>query len=425
MITFFHTAPSARWKYTLDFICREREIDYRFMDDRDEFNKIEGVKVNCEESNSSGGVFQLFSPILEEDTVGERYLGREDESPTLNGQIDYVGAVFYLLSFYQEYITEEKDEHGRFPGSASMLKRLNWLERPMADIWAEKWLHSVFSFYQQKIDFPEKSPRIIPTFDIDNAYAFQHKGFFRNVLAYAKDKIRLDFTRVIRRITWAMGKAKDPYDTFAQILNIAKTKEVKVFWLTASSGGKDNNLSISKPAIQQLIFELGKQVSMGIHPSYASEFGTKNGLAEKNELAQIVRKDVTDARMHFLRLNMPTTYRSLLSVGILRDHTVGFADEVGFRIGTAREVSWFDLEKNELTPLRLQPFVYMDGTLLEYKKYEPEKAKVIIRNLYDEVKKHGGNFEFLWHNETIGDFGKWKGWSSVLDYSLNLNENGK
>ncbi|MBM3161660.1 MAG: hypothetical protein FJZ66_10035, partial [Bacteroidetes bacterium] len=58
----------------------------------------------------------------------------------------------------------------------------------------------------------------------------------------------------------------------------------------------------------------------------------------------------------------------------------------------------------------------------EYLKLTPIEAIGKIAELYNEVKDFGGEFSFIWHNETIGDYGIWKGWSEVFDFSISLNE---
>ena len=112
----------------------------------------------------------------------------------------------------------------------------------------------------------------------------------------------------------------------------------------------------------------------------------------------------------------------LVQNGITHDYTMGYAEQTGFRAGTARTFKWFDLRKNEATHLNIHPFVYMDGTLLEYLKLTPEAAKKRIEDLYGQVKKYGGTFSFLWHNETISGYQHWAAYQEVFKATFVINQ---
>jgi hypothetical protein len=117
-------------------------------------------------------------------------------------------------------------------------------------------------------------------------------------------------------------------------------------------------------------------------------------------------------------LNFPVTYQNLQKLNILRDYTLGFAREAGFRAGIARPYHFYDLEKEEQSDLIMVPFQYMDGTLQQYKRCSPEEAKEIIKILIDETKRVGGLFVSLWHNTSLTDEDEWKGWRDVFEFSL-------
>jgi GH25 family lysozyme M1 (1,4-beta-N-acetylmuramidase) len=65
----------------------------------------------------------------------------------------------------------------------------------------------------------------------------------------------------------------------------------------------------------------------------------------------------------------------------------------------------------------------MDGTLNQYLKLSPEQAIEQVNALMKEVKKHGGNFICIWHNDTINNQGNWENWKQVLDATIDAYRN--
>jgi hypothetical protein len=113
-----------------------------------------------------------------------------------------------------------------------------------------------------------------------------------------------------------------------------------------------------------------------------------------------------------------------MAEGFRKDYSLGYADQPGFRAGTAHPFFFFDLGKNLYTDYKLVPFAYMDGTFNEYLHLSVEESCAIVGNLAREVKRYGGVFCFIWHNETIAGNGKWEGWPALFDYTLTLFDDG-
>lgn len=423
MVHFYHSNLTPRWKYVLDFVFTQRGIDYKVYAELSEQSLALPDLISIDPVPDLQLKLSFTSTLLEESSIHPVRLDAWESNPQINGVKDFFGGIFYVLTQYEQYTSYVRDKLGRFPASASVLKKEKWLHEPIADVWAEKIIEKIEQHLISRLPRKEETFQMVPSFDIDNAFAFKGKGLIRNCFSMVRDFVRLDWNRVNKRITWSLGLTQDPYDSYGRIQEISEEFNIQIFWLTESSGGRDNNLSIESKEVKKCIGYLKEH--LGLHPSFGSEFGTKGLGTEKEKLSKVSGQTIDKARMHYLRLDLPETYRSFLKHQILEDHSIGFADEVGFRIGTARRVPWFDLEKNEATSLQLQPFVYMDGSLNEYMKLSIPEAKSIVSRLYREVEKYGGNFVFLWHNETITDFGIWKGWTEVLNHTLELGKNGK
>ena len=88
---------------------------------------------------------------------------------------DIFAASFYLISRYEEYLPHVQDEHERFPFTESLAYKNDFLEKPVVDIWAFKFLsHLKEKFPDYK--FESRSFNVLSTIDVDTAFAFKNKG---------------------------------------------------------------------------------------------------------------------------------------------------------------------------------------------------------------------------------------------------------
>ena len=62
----------------------------------------------------------------------------------------------------------------------------------------------------------------------------------------------------------------------------------------------------------------------------------------------------------------------------------------------------------------------MDICLKDDLKLTPSQAGSEIEKIMLEIKKSGGSFISLWHNESLSDQGTWNGWRMVFEQMTEL-----
>ena len=143
---------------------------------------------------------------------------------------------------------------------------------------------------------------------------------------------------------------------------------------------------------------------------------------EKKRLETIIHRSVVKSRQHFLILHLPHTYQKLVDNDIREDHSMGYAEHVGFRAGTCTPYRFYDLDLETATELMVYPFAVMEATLKYYMKLQPDQAKTKISEVVDKVKAVDGTFIGLWHNETLTDRGLWAGWRDVFTHMVEAGK---
>jgi hypothetical protein len=322
--------------------------------------------------------------------------------------------MFDTLQRAEEYYTAVLDDNGRFPAEASARHKSGLTDLPEVDVFFDSLFPGAYA--------KEYAYSCVPTFDIDNAFAFKAKGVWKNGGGMLKN-ILTDPSRALRRLAVWMNTKPDPYDTYEYILNTCASFGLRpLFFIQMGNyaNGYDTNIPFDKQAGRELIQFLSERAEIGLHPSFASNADNTLLRKEYELLSELVGKPVTRSRQHYLKLRFPDTYRNLIALGITEDYSMGWASQTGFRAGTCRPFLWFDKEKKEFTKLKIFPFACMDGTLHEYLHLSPREAVDKASDLIEKTRRHQGVFTPLWHNHSVNNLWEWKGWQPVFEQMLAL-----
>ncbi len=409
---------SERLNYLEFTFFEERGVSIRFTNDLKLFEGFDGSKlnysgksINCEQLIPAGLLFE--EKIKNHEISISQWQG--NDVLAFQGISDPLATMFFILVRYEEYLPSVKDIHDRYLAKNSVLAKHFSLQEQTVEriyiLFLQNYFPSALEKYKQSL----KSV-FVPTFDIDNTFAFKWKEGWRTWASNVKDLVKNDSERKSIRKKVQSGELKDPFDSWDEIKAVLNAHpSSKVFWLLGDFKKNDKNISWNDPRHQRLIREIDQLATVGLHPSYASNTEIERVELEKNRLETILNRKVTSSRQHFLKLQFPLTYRNLISNGFTEDYSMGYAEEIGFRAGTAHSHFWFDLEQNLRTTLRIHPFSYMDGTLNQYAKWSTAKSISELKKLINEVKNYGGSFCSLWHNESFAESGIWKGWKTVFE----------
>ena len=419
---------TSRIQYSFELIFNSiLNIDFDLSEDIVLFQNFSGPKLNYSNKQLENEFFIKAYGLLSERGISDQEIifDQWNELPIffkIKDSIlpfDIFSASFYLVSRYEEYLPHIKDKYERFDAKESLAFNNNFLHRPLINLWIEE-LKNIFKMKFPSLEFPQNKFSYQSTIDVDNAYYFLEKGFVRTVASFIKSALNLDKDAIKERKNILLGKLSDPYDTFEYHMSINEKYNVDVvyFFLLANYGTNDKNCSVNSRKFQLLIKHLSDHAKIGIHPSYASNKSFDILTMEKNRLENILKKEVTLSRQHFLKLDIPKTYRNLLELSITDDYTMGYASHLGFRASICTPFYFYDIEVESSTNLKVHPFSVMDATLKYYLNLHPKEALANIQIIIDEIKNVNGHFISVWHNETWSDYKEWSGWSYLYEQML-------
>ncbi len=431
-ILIYTPKESARLHYILHWIFVEQwQQSFTITQDIAIYKSFIGIKINYSNDLLEEGLTIKPHALLFEEGIQPQLLNIQRWKKTTvlfynqpKGKVpfDIFAAAFFLLSRYEEYWQHKVDFHGRFKVSNSIAFQYQFLDVPLIDIWIQHFAFTLNTIFNSKV-VTCKQFMYKPTYDIDIAWAYRNRSKIQILLGGVKELLTFKWKPLLQRWTYFKQPSVDPYDSFQSLETLHQSYNIKAtyFWLLALNKSKyDRNANPQSKEMQLLIQEISKNNTLGIHPSYQSNFRFDSLLAEKSILESIEEKTIVNARQHYIKLKLPTTYHNYLNAGIVNDYSMGYPDAQGFRASTCQSFLWFDLENNTVTSLRVHPFVFMDATAIFYKKQSPELALKEFERLLLQVKQVNGTFISIMHNYTLGTAVYHKGWMQVYQKMLAM-----
>lgn len=332
--------------------------------------------------------------------------------------IDIFGSIFLMLSRFEEVALPDRDNHDRFPASASLAWKGDFLYRPIVDEYVEL-LWAMMKRLWPELTRRRREGRIRVTCDVDQP--------FDRVGSSAKALVRSIGGDIGRRRSPGLAVRRtrnffahrrgdlrfDPYYTFDWYMDVCEREgQSAAFYFIPdhSAGAIDGSYEIGEPRVLALIDAIARRGhEIGVHGSYNSYLSGDQIRRERSRLAAACEKAGTGAqvrgnRQHYLRWDTLRTPDELDAAGFDYDTTGSFADRPGFRYGTSHPFAMWSWQRRAPLRLRQRPLILMEASVLSPVYlglgHTPE-AMDMMQLLKRRALKYGGDFTMLWHNSEL------------------------
>ncbi len=401
----------------LDFCDYVVKFDDKKLIIRDRFfEKFIGTTY-LEKKNIPDGIKLVSNQFIKEQDIPVIYGDEElivHENSIICG-IDIFASSFFMLSRWEESVNKVRDKHDRFSGIESLAYKKDFLRRPVVNEYVEMMWSMLLSLGYEK-ERKKLNYDLKISCDVDHPFDESIKSPKSFIRALAADIFkRTDALLCLKRflnLIFVNFKIYnfDPNNTFRWYFTVCSSfnKKAIFYFIPEYTCKIDGDYKIDNQRVKNLILEiLSHGHAIGTHGSYNSYNNKKQIFREQqllgSVLAEVSKNELVYNRQHYLRWDPELTADYLDAAQYKVDSTGGYADQCGFRYGTASEFKMWSFSKKEALAIKQQPLIVMEGSLLAKINMNLTylNAVLMVKKLNDSVKKYGGMFTILWHNTSL------------------------
>lgn len=325
---------------------------------------------------------------------------------------DPLAFTFWWLARVEELLAPEEahDEHGRFRFGCSAMARLEEpLSAPVDDL-VEPLAARLAAWRRQPGD-AEPTYRVVATHDIDLPWRWTRVGRRRALRSVREDLRRRRIGRAARTgAAWLGGLLPgrhDPWDNFRRVQRLERREQARStsYLLVGRHGPEDGDEELHRRGARYVRRSHGESLAglVGVHGSYTASEHPERLEGEVEVVADRTGGRRTDHRFHYLRHRPPSAWPMLDRLGMTTDASLGFAEQPGFRAGTAHPYRTWDHAAGRALDLVVIPLALMDASFDE--RYldvrdRHERDRLVLEAV-DAIGRRGGCASVLVHNDRL------------------------
>lgn len=313
---------------------------------------------------------------------------------------DLLAAAFYLLSGWQEYFSNERDRHGRFPYAASVQQQYGFVAIPVVNHYFDVLKTAVEHATGQPLH-PRRWTNDAPfatfiTHDIDELRSAWK--------APAKAALQRGAWWQFGKLLWQRFFQSDAWDNLELVQEtVVRYGAKSTFFLLpehrrASNGTPNADYKLAATALQWRFKALEKQgAEIAVHGSIGTAVD-RHRLAREQAQMPV---PASGNRFHYLSWEPRRTPAVVEEAGFTYDSTLGFAEHFGFRNSYCLPFRPFDFTQGKACRFLEIPLNVMDATLHHpnYLQLAPKEILPALLPMFQEIERFGGVCTLLWHND--------------------------
>lgn len=407
MVLIFVNRNTARKEYIIKHIFKRiLQLEFKICTDLSEFIAHSGAKLSYGKK-PLGEEFFIWSHDLLDHTGIDDYeidITSWHDLPIffqaeIKSQIpfDLFAASFYLITRYEEYLPQVKDDLGRFSPIGSLAATHDFIKLPLVDLWMNRFSELLVDRFN--ITLSQKRNHINHLIiDTPSVFKYKLRGPLEFIASVFKQLSKFRLGDFILNIAVNLGFKKDPFDIYDRLVERYKRSgnyiKISYFFHLGNYNIVDNGVSYKHRKYQELIKHLADYFTVGVR--FTSDASLEQIKKQSKRFENITNRPTRYSIAALGKITIPDHYKILVELEQVTDFSMGYPSQPGFRASTGSPFYFYDLDYEVQTPLLINPYALHYGSI---EKFTFNGQKEIISQLKSQCAQINVPFTMMLCND--------------------------